>query len=701
MEALVTAEKRRALRPRDDLGVEMARQGVDEATLDAVLAQLVDGRLLRVEERGEGAALAYELAHDYLLEEIQLDPAAQARKAAQELLAQKLPYYARDGLLLSADELAIINPQRQWLALSDEAGRLLRESQAAVAQRKRLTMGAIVVAAALILAAILAAVLIQSSAVQEQANLQGTAAAEQAIIASTAVAAQDLAARSEEEAMARLHAVETAQAQTEAEQAVSRSQELAARALLALESESVSEAYSLAIYAHKTSPTVESQRTLYTVLQSPLPERALNSPQGAIVDASFGPDGKRIVSAGGSGGTAVWDADTGEKLVAFQGDTEAVTSARFSPDGSRIVTAGTDDVARVWDANTGQQLLVLEGHTNDVLSASFSPDGLRIVTSGGEYAWLCDTECDQTARVWDANSGEQLLVLEGHTDRVSSAAFARYEPYIVTASWDKTARVWDAQTGQELARLEGDTRGLTFASFGRSTWLVTASADTTAHVVDFWAVDQIRELAILRGHTDILTSAQFSPDDLQIVTASHDRTARIWETLSGRQLAVLTGHSGVVQSAGFSPDGTRIVTVSAGSALIWRHADRKAEVGRHNLTDLLAGFGDFRLSPDFQYLAATKYDHTVTAWDLATGRRLARLAGHQDRITAMGFSHDGRRLATASKDGTLRLWDVHSGAELVAVSHGHGDEVVSVAFSADDTRLVTASEDNSARVWDA
>ena len=72
-----------------------------------------------------------------------------------------------------------------------------------------------------------------------------------------------------------------------------------------------------------------------------------------------------------------------------------VTAASFSPDGSRIVTASQDNTAKVWDANTGAELLTLKGHTNWVYSASFSPDGLRIVTGSD----------DKTAKVWDAKNG--------------------------------------------------------------------------------------------------------------------------------------------------------------------------------------------------------------------------------------------------------------------------------------------------------
>jgi WD40 repeat protein len=112
-----------------------------------------------------------------------------------------------------------------------------------------------------------------------------------------------------------------------------------------------------------------------------------------------------------------------------------VISATFSPDESHIVTASVDETARIWDAATDKEIVVLRGH-EDVLgvrSAAFSPDGSRIITASG----------DKTARIWDAATGKEMVVLRGHNDGVQSAAFSPDGLRIVTASSDETARIWD------------------------------------------------------------------------------------------------------------------------------------------------------------------------------------------------------------------------------------------------------------------
>jgi photosystem II stability/assembly factor-like uncharacterized protein len=134
LEALISSEPRRVLRPRADLIEELRARGVSAETTDAVVAQLIDSRLVRPVGEGE---VSYELVHDYLLEEIKLDPAVQARKAAQELLDREVQSYQRYDTLLSDDKLAILQPRRGELRLTPDAQALLDKSERAFKRRRR------------------------------------------------------------------------------------------------------------------------------------------------------------------------------------------------------------------------------------------------------------------------------------------------------------------------------------------------------------------------------------------------------------------------------------------------------------------------------------------------------------------------------------------------------------------------------------
>jgi WD40 repeat protein len=140
----------------------------------------------------------------------------------------------------------------------------------------------------------------------------------------------------------------------------------------------------------------------------------------------------------------------------------------------------------VWDADTGEELAVLEGHGDGVRDVAFSPDGTRIATASS----------DNTARVWDADTGASLAELKGHTHEVQSAAFSPDGRRIVTASWDGTARVWDASTGEQLAELKGhgdsNLSDVAFSPDGTRVTVVNSRFAVRTYTADGRLVSKIR-----------------------------------------------------------------------------------------------------------------------------------------------------------------------------------------------------------------
>jgi WD40 repeat protein len=206
-----------------------------------------------------------------------------------------------------------------------------------------------------------------------------------------------------------------------------------------------------------------------------------------------------------------------------------------------------------------------------------------------------------------------------------------------------------------------------------------------------------QELKYLAGHQDVVRSAAFSPDGAKVVTASDDRTARLWDAASSKELAALQGHEGEVFSAEFSPDGAKLVTGSADdTARVWDAATGKelAVLQGHEGEVKSAAF-----SPDGAKVVTGSADDTARVWDAANGKELALLQGHEGEVKSAAFSPDGSKVVTASADRSARVWDAASGEEL-AVLDGHEGEVFSAAFSPDGAKVVTASDDNTARLWD-
>jgi WD40 repeat protein/serine/threonine protein kinase len=220
--------------------------------------------------------------------------------------------------------------------------------------------------------------------------------------------------------------------------------------------------------------------------------------------------------------------------------------------------------------------------------------------------------------------------------------------------------------------------------------ILTASRDKTAKLWDAASGKLIASFA----HQGRVYQGVFSPDGTRILTASADRTAKLWDATSGK-LITSFDHQDEVNHATFSQDGTRILTASAdNSAKLWDAASGK----------LIASFdhgdevNDAVFSPDGARILTASKDKTAKLWDAASGKLIASFV-HQDEISHGAFSPDGTRILTASRDHTAKLWDAASG-KLIA-SFDHQGSVKNAAFSPDGARILTASADHSAKLWDA
>jgi hypothetical protein len=204
------------------------------------------------------------------------------------------------------------------------------------------------------------------------------------------------------------------------------------------------------------------------------------------------------------------------------------------------------------------------------------------------------------------------------------------------------------------------------------------------------------EVCTLKGHTEPVMSASFSPDGSLVVTASEDRSAKIWNAATGAKVRDLMGHADIVDSAAFSPDGTRVATASYDrTAKIWNAATGALvwDLVGHTSYLMSAVF-----SPDGTRVVTASWDHTAKIWNAATGARVWDLVGHTKPVRSASFSPDGKRVVTASDDNTAKVWNAVTGV-LIRDLEGHTDLLYSAEFSPQGTKVVTASEDKTAKIW--
>jgi WD40 repeat protein len=463
-----------------------------------------------------------------------------------------------------------------------------------------------------------------------------------------------------------------------------------------------------------------------TLRESPALERFLAGHQGSVNSVAVSPDGRRIVSGSSDNTVAVWDLETGSRLLTLAGHQDRVYSVAVSPDGRRIVSGSDDQTAAVWDLETGARLHTLSGHEGPVSSVAVSPDGRRIVSG----SW------DKTAAVWDLETGSRLLTLAGHQDGVTSVAvssdgrrivsgssdntlavwgletgsrrhtLAGHQGWvssvavspdgrrIVSGSADDTVAVWDLQTGTRLLTLSGHQGGVTSVAVspdGRR--IVSGSGDTVA----VWDLQTGARRHTLAGHQHYVNSVAVSPDGRRIVSGSYDKTVGVWDLQTGARRHALSGHQGEVNSVAVSPDGRRIVSGSADDTVaVW---DLESGTRRHTLAGHQGWVNPVAVSPDGRRIVSRSRGKTAAVWDMKSGRRLLTLAGQQGWVNSVAVSSDGRRIVSGSDDHTVSVWDLETGNRLRTL-HGHQGQVNSVAVSPDGRCIVSGSWDNTVAVWD-
>jgi WD40 repeat protein len=432
-----------------------------------------------------------------------------------------------------------------------------------------------------------------------------------------------------------------------------------------------------------------------------------------VNSVAFSPDGKRLASASCDKTVRVWDAQTGQEILILKGHTDCVTCVAFSPDGKRLASAtghGSGNEVKVWDAQTGTEILSLRGDTGKDRSVAFSPDGKRVVSGIATWADSKKAHVDVQLKVWDAQTGQELVTLEVHTGPVNSMAFSPDGKTLVSGSSStrdhqgkpvpSEVKLWDAQTGQALRTLQGhaeSVRSVAFSLDGKR--LVSGSGDKTI----IWDVQTGQAILTLPGHTHEAWSVAFSPDGKRLASPSRDKTVKVWDAETGQELLSLQGHSESVSSVAFTPDGKRLASASEdGSVKIWdAQKDQESFTVKRNCVTF---------SPDFSRLASAAADKTVRVWDAHTGQESLTLKGHSNDVLCLAFSPDGKRLASGDGvrhggwdkpfPGVVKVWDAHTGQELLILK-GHTKLVSSVTFSPDDRRLASTSSDDTAKVWDA
>jgi WD40 repeat protein/serine/threonine protein kinase len=311
-----------------------------------------------------------------------------------------------------------------------------------------------------------------------------------------------------------------------------------------------------------------------------------------------------------------------QSIRRLTGHSDRISCVAFSPDSKRIVSGSFDRTVKIWDAETGHEMMTLAGHSRQVSSVVFSPDGTRIASG-------C---LDGTIKLWDAETGNEIKTLPRGQRSVSEVALSPDGTQIVSGYWNHMAKVWDIESGKEM--------------------MVLTMKDPASEIV----------------------SVAYSPDGKKIVSGSDHETI-IWDADTGNKIMALPRHPAFTWSVAFSPDGKKIVSCG-GAAKVW-----DVETGDEimSLVDPAWGISRAIYSPDGRRIITggaelkigSNQNSSVKLWDAETGNEMTALKGLSEQVYDSVFSPNGRLIVSCSENA-ITVWYSASPEEVNILDQADG-----------------------------
>lgn len=325
-----------------------------------------------------------------------------------------------------------------------------------------------------------------------------------------------------------------------------------------------------------------------------------------------------------------------------------------------------------------------QGHTGHVLCVCWSPDGRTVATGS----------MDKQVILWDADTGKMKgRPLKAHTREIRAIAWDPLHSNpncdrVASCSKDCTIKIWNTVMGTCVLSLSGHSHAIQCLKWGGEGLLYSASQDRSIKV---WEASTGKMCRSLDGHAHWVNTMALQTDYV-LRTGAFDHKC---EVIADKDKAAAFAKERYLAVTQGKPE--KLVSGSDDFTLfLWTPATEKKPLAR--MTGHVQLVNQVVFSPDGRFIASASFDKSVKLWDGNTGKFVSTLRGHVGAVYQVAWSADSRMLVSGSKDSTLKVWSITSN-KCKENLPGHADEVYAVDWSPDGARVVSGSKDKLVRIW--